>query len=274
MTIKHVISAILLYGGSVWAATTPDYPVIYDPAVGGPVANPAYGKADARKTGEVACAKQTTTIPRYMNAANYELNLTLSYGFDATPGDRYACNMVGCEVEGAYYLTQHQALTLSLGFAGGGDTENYWVEGDGHYPGYPWTDSYDRYSVTLMGGYRYVQKIGRYCEVQVGAKCGMDVQILNTDFGLGWSDYDHDVLDDRGDTHAAVGFGYAGYVNLCFPISKNGYLLIGYQYRGSTAKPHAKYDIPGDPGMSGYRLDIQTHSMRWHEVRVGVSFNY
>ncbi len=268
MTIKHIFLASLCTG-SLWAAAMPDYPVIYDPSVGGPVANPAYGKPEAvpdQKHDVGAQVKHAPAMPRYRDASNYELNVTLSYDFDATPGDAYACDMAGIDIECAYYLTQHQALTLSLGFSGGGDTENYWViDPKGSYP---WTDSYDRYSLTLMGGYRYVQKLGRYCEVQVGAKCGMDLQILDTDFGPGWSGYYEGMIDDRGDTHAAVGFGYAGYVNLCFPVGKNAYLLVGYQYRGSTTKPHAKYDLPGE------HLDIRTHCMRWHEVRAGVSINY
>lgn len=262
--------------GYATAVPLPDYPYVYSPATHGPVSNPAYGQnTDAAPAlPQTAGEKLQTTsgyvpsaYPRYKNSANYELNFSLSYGFDATPGNPYSCDMLGLELEGAYYFTQHQAVTLSLGFASGGDTENFWFQDAPGAPLYPWTDSYDRSSITLMAGYRYAHRVG-FMEVQVGAKCGLDVQILDPEFGPGWSDYYYgDNVWDFGKSHTAAGMSYAGYVNLCFPINRRSFFYLGYQYRGSTAKPHAKYREP-------YNLNIETKSMRWHEVRLGASFSF
>lgn len=272
-----------LMTGTVVAAPLPDYPVVYDPTVRGPVQNPAYAKTrravpaatplqqppPALPEAYAAQRHPATTAqhyPRYMDSSNYEFTLSVNYGFKACPDNAYACDMLGFELEGAYYLTNHQAITLSFGFAGGGDDENFWVIPE-DAPPYPWTDSYDRSSITLALGYRFSHRLGRFCELQVGAKCGLDVQSLDTEFGYGWSDPYYDNPWDCGKRDTVAGMIYAGYVNICFPIARNGSFFVGYQYRGSTAKPSAKYGFP-------YNMSIETGSMRWHEVRLGVNLTF
>ena len=279
--MKKPLIACLMVGGAV-AAPLPDYPVVYDPVMRGPVQNPAYAAPHPASRSMMPRGNATTSAsayaapgysgltaqhyPRYRDPSNYEFTISVNYGFKASPDNPYSCDMLGFELEGAYYLTDHQAVTLSIGFAGGGDDENFWVtprEG----PPIPWTDSFDRSSVTLALGYRFSHRLSRFCELQVGAKCGLDVQSIDTEFGYGWSDYYYDNPWDCGKRHTTAGMIYAGYVNLCFPISRNAMLLVGYQYRGSTAKPDAKYGYP-------YDMSIQTGTMRWHEVRVGAAFTF
>lgn len=271
---KALISCLLASVAA--AAPLPDYPIVYDSAVGGPVQNPAYAAPkrtapSAAESPAYAGPKHQPSVqryPRYMDSANYEFNLSVNYGFKACPDNSYACDMLGFELEGAYYLTDRQAVTLSIGLAGGGDDENFWVTPP---PGkglpYPWTDSYDRSSVTLALGYRFSQRLSRFCELQLGAKCGLDVQSIETEFGYGWSDPYYDNPWDCGKRDTAVGMIYAGYVNLCFPISRNAMLFVGYQYRGSTARPDAKYGYP-------YDMKFKTGTMRWHEVRMGATFTF
>ncbi len=267
------------------AAPLPDYPVIYNPAVGGPVANPNYARttsslpAEPKQTPGAAVATAADRAlpdagqntlppvprrPRYMNPSCYELDITGTYAFKAAPDNLFSCDMVGAELEGAYYFTKHHAFTLSLGIMGGGRTEDFWViPSDGGHP-YPFTDSYDRMSFTLMAGYRYSRRLGRYMLLQAGAKCGMDVQTLDIDYGYGWSGYPYGYYNDWGpdQSDTAVGMGYAGYVNVGFYISTNVVLHVGYQFRGSTARPKADYEIPGVPVE-------KVGTMRWHEVRLG-----
>ena len=284
MKIQTLI--LLLAGMGVAAATPlPDYPLIYSPAVGGPVANPDYARispslpaAPKQTPGSAVAAEVDRTLPntgqnslppvprmpRYMRSSSYELDITGAYGFKAAPDNFFSCDMVGAELEGAYYFAKHHAFTLSLGIMGGGRTEDLWViPPDGDRP-YPFTDSYDRMSFTLMAGYRYSQRIGRYMLLQVGAKCGMDVQTLDIDYGYGWSGYPYGDYNDWGpdQSDTAVGMGYAGYVNVGFYVSTNVVLHVGYQFRGSTARPKADYEMPGVPVE-------KVGTMRWHEVRLG-----
>ena len=205
----HAFIFLLMGAGAVAAAAPlPDYPVIYSPAVGGPVANPNYARispslpaAPKQTPGSAVAVEADRTLPntgqntlppvprtpRYMRSSSYELDITGSYGFKATPDNLFSCDMVGAELEGAYYFTKHHAFTLSLGIMGGGRTEDLWVIPPNGDPPYPFTDSYDRMSFTLMAGYRYSRRLGRYMLLQAGAKCGMDVQTLDIDYGYGWS---------------------------------------------------------------------------------------
>ena len=282
--MKRLLIACLMVGGAS-AASLPAYPVVYDPSVRGPVKNPAYMATPPRTVPSAMpreaplpasapayaapgySAPTVQHYPRYMDSSNYEFNISVNYGFKASPDNPYACDMLGFELEGAYYFTNRQAVTLSIGFAGGGDDENFWVTPHDGHPPVPWTDSFDRSSFTLALGYRFSHRVNRFCDLQVGAKCGLDVQSIDTEFGYGWSDSYYDNPWDCGKRHTSVGMIYAGYVNLCFPISRNAMLLIGYQYRGSTAKPDAKYGYP-------YDMSFQTGTMRWHEVRVGAVFTF
>lgn len=198
-----------------------------------------------------------TTLPRYRNPHAYALDVHAAYGFSAAPSSRFETDMFGIEVEGAFYFTPRQAVTLSLGIAGGGDDHRYWMGDDrGNY--WPFTDSYDRTNVTLMAGYRFTQPLGRFVTLNLGAKCGLDVQYLSVDYGYGFRDW----WDDGDQDGTAAGLGYAGYVGLTFQLTRNTSLEIGYQYRGATTKPKAKsgcWDAP----------DFKASSMRWHEMRVG-----
>ncbi len=264
------------------AAPLPDYPVVYNPQTGGPVSNPAFGRQEVAPAPSVPSPVQaqpgfqtppvspTYRLPRYMDPTCYEVNVSFEYGFKATPDHRYACDVVGAELEGAFTFAKRQAVTLSLGFAGGGQTNDFWVVDDDNFV-YPFTDSYDRTSFTLMVGYRYTQPVGKNWVVQVGAKCGMDVQTLDIDYGFGWSGYyyDYPYYDEwnDGQRDTDVGLAFAGYVNIGYRLSPNAMLYVGYQFRGSTAQPKMNYDIPDVP-------HEKTGSMRWHEVRLGISFNF
>lgn len=278
---RIVLFLSLLCVGAAVAASLPDYPVVYSPAVGGPVQNPAYATSappavptaipappEALPPAEQTMLPPVPPMPRYRRPSSYEVNASAIYGFKATPDSFFACDMAGVEIEGAYYFARHHAVTLSLGFMGGGHTDDYWVQdGKGGYA--PFTDSYDRMSFTLMAGYRYSHRIGRYVVLQVGAKCGMDVQVLDIDYGYGWSDYPYGWRDDWGpnQTDNAVGFGYAGYAHIGIMLTPRVALYAGYQFRGSTTRPKADYEIPDWPVE-------KVGTMRWHEIRLGVLFRF
>lgn len=245
----------LLVAGSAMASTLPDYPVVYSPEAGGPVPNPAYAGQSAAVT--------TTTTYAQGTLGRFTLDVNTGYGFNAAPDSKFSCDIVSLDLEGAWYFLPHHALTLSLGYAGGGRTDNYWVR-DRH--GYvPFTDSYDRDSFTLMGGYRYSHMLGSYVLLQFGGKCGMDVQTIDMDYGYGWRYEPYDYHDGQNDTK--VGMAYAGYVWLGFFVSQNTCVHVGYQYKGSTAKPAPSSGYPDVP-------DFRSHSMRWHEVRFGITMHF
>lgn len=254
-TIIMKKTLILLALVSAAAANTLNPPLIYSPAVGGPVPNPAYRGA-ASATAADAARKPTP----------YAVDLTIGYGFLAVPDSKYATDMVAFELEGAYKLDAHHALTFSVGYAGGGECHDYWVhERGGENRDYPFTDSFDRTCFTMMVGYRFTQPLTQSICLQVGAKCGMDVQTLDIDYGYGWSSaykrYRHDKVD------TAVGMAYAGYANVLFRIARNTDLMAGYQFRGSTAKPSPSSN---DPIWTPARVT----ALRWHELHVGVMFHF
>lgn len=251
--------------GSAAAAPLPDYPIVYSPEAGGPVANPAYAarpKAPAASQVPPASQIQPEEAPQ-TPPLRYTLEINAGYGFKAVPDSKFACDVTTVELEGAYYLVPHHALTLSLGYASGGTTRDYWLHDGRHYQ--PFTDSYDRSSFTLMAGYRYSRMLGRYIILQAGAKAGMDIQTLNVDYGPGWHPYPYGLYD--GQDGAAVGFAYAGYANLGFFVTPNTCLHVGYQFRGSTATPSADSEIPDVP-------KFRTHAMRWHEIRAGITVHF
>lgn len=247
MAMKKSLLFILFAAGAAAAAPLPVGPMVYSPA-----------RAAAPKPARAAAAPAEDELGRYT------VDLNIGYAFRGVPDSKYACDMVCAELEGAYFVLPHHALTLSVGVAGGGETNDFWVVD--HHGVYPFTDSYDRTSLTLMGGYRYSRTIGRYGMVQLGAKCGMDVQTLNVDYGYGWSGYPY-CDDDRGKDGTSVGMAYAGYVNVGAFVSRRTCFYVGYQFRGSTARPSVNSGFPDTPKSC-------TSTMRWHEVRLGATFHF
>lgn len=260
MKKNSLVIALLAAGQTLAAAPLPDYPVVYSPEVGGPVPNPAYAAArsQARSAAPAAAQSQAPEQP-----LRYALEINAGYAFKAVPDSRFACDMTTAELEGAYFIMPHHAVTLSLGYAGGGSTRDYWVwNGKGYTP---FTDSFDRSSFTVMAGYRYSRMLGRYVLLQTGVKAGLDVQTLDVDYGPGWHPYPYARYDGQDDTVA--GLAYAGYASVGFFITESACLHAGYQFRGSTASPSAASEIPDVP-------DFRAHSMRWHELRVGLTVHF
>lgn len=260
--MKKTLLLLALAGAA--AAQTPDYPVIYSPEAGGPVPNPAYRQqAPAAATAPAPTAYRMPPLP-----TRYSGELLIGYGFLAVPNSKYATDVVTCELEGAYKLSPQQEITLSLGLAGGGETNDYWVRsGDRHHhESYPFTDSFDRLSFTVMAGYRFTQPLTRSVSLQLGAKCGLDVQNLDVDYGYGWSGYPYDHYRD-GKSSTSVGMAYAGYAHLLFHMTNYADLVLGYQFRGSTAKPSPKSN---DPEWQPAHVS----ALRWHEVRIGAIFRF
>lgn len=256
--MKKTLLLLALAGAA--AAQTPDYPVIYSPAAGGPVPNPAYHHQQAPANTAPAAYGQPNRPTRY------SADLLIGYGFLAVPDSKYATDVTTCELEGAYRLSARQELTLSLGLAGGGETNDYWINNPHRHESYPFTDSFDRLSFTVMAGYRFTQPLTRSISLQLGAKCGMDVQTLDVDYGYGWSGNPYYRYRD-GKSDTCVGMAYAGYAHLLFRVTNNAELMVGYQFRGSTAKPSPKSN---DPEWTPAHVS----ALRWHEVRIGASFHF
>ena len=257
--MKKTLLFLALVGAA--AAQTPNFPVIYSPETGGPVANPAYHSQIPPVT---PAAYYSASVP-----TRYAFDLLIGYGFKAVPDSKYATDVASCELEGAYRLSARQEVTFSLGLAGGGETNDYWVSEYGphhHHESSPFTDSYDRLSFTVMAGYRFTQPITRRVSLQLGAKCGMDVQTLDVDYGYGWSGYPYNRYSD-GKSDTKVGMAYAGFANIVFHVTPYSDVVVGYQFRGSTAKPEPKSDSPDWPG-------AHVGTMRWHEVHVGAIFHF
>lgn len=269
--MKKICFLLAVVGAA--AAQTPDYPVIYSPEAGGPVANPAYNSRPASYAQQQpvaayqprAYSAQGSAKELMMPPMRYTVDMLIGYGFKAVPNSKYATDVVTCELEGAYNLTPRQAITLSVGLAGGGETNDYWVHEERPHRDYPFTDSYDRLSFTVMAGYRFTQPLTRGVSLQAGAKCGLDVQTLDVDYGYGWSGYPYNYRDGKSDTQA--GMAYAGYVNLLFHVARNADFVVGYQFRGSTAKPSPS---TGEPEPQRFH----TSTMRWHEIHIGAAFRF
>lgn len=202
-----------------------------------------------------------------MPRTRYEMGANFGYGFSAAPDSRYATDMVGIELEAARYITEHQALTLTLGLAGASHDSHFLVydskEGLGAYP---FEDDYTRSDFYLMGGYRAVIVVSHRVAVSFGVKGGLDVQALNTEYGCHvyrhppyWYDDYHDKTDIK------AGFGYAGYVNISIEVTPQTFIEAGYQYRGATTQPRARFADWGEASPAGQKAA----DLRWHEVRVG-----
>lgn len=269
--IKKIYLALALVG--IAAAQQANYPTIYSPEAGGPVPNPAYhSQAAAPVISGYALPAPTPMQSSYFAGPTkpinrYMIDLTIGYGFKGVPNSKYATDVTTCELETAYNLTYHQSLTLSFGITSGGKTNNYWVrdERPHHHDLTPFTDSFDRYSLSIMGGYRFTQPLLGGVSLVLGAKCGLDVQTIEIDYGYGWSGYPYNC--EKGNRDTKAGMAYAGYASLLFHVSQNSALLLGYQFRGSTCKPSpdSEYSESGR---------IHSRTMRWHEVRIGLSCRF
>lgn len=200
--------------------------------------------------------------------ARWEFGANAGYGFSAAPDSRYETDMMGLELEAARYLTKHQALTLTLGLAGASHDRHCFVD-DGQHA-YLFEDDYDRSNFYVMGGYRAVVVVSNRVALSLGVKGGLDVQSLRTEYGypLCCPSYWYDDLNGKTDTKA--GFGYAGYVNVSVEVTPQTFVELGYQYRGATTRPHARYADWGEGTPEG----AKAADMRWHEVRLGVRHRF
>lgn len=186
-------------------------------------------------TGEV----EMPTMPRM----RYEMGANFGYGFSAAPGSRYATDMVGIELEAARYITEHQALTLTLGLAGASLDSHFLVyDSEDGMGAYPFEDDYTRSDFYLMGGYRAVIVVCHRVAVSFGVKGGLDVQALNTEYGCHVYRHHPYWYDDYNDkTDIKAGFGYAGYAHISVEVMPQTFIEVGYQYRGSTTQPRARF---------------------------------
>ncbi len=195
------------------------------------------------------------------------------YGFRAVPHSRYATDMLGMEAELAYYVTPRQAITFSAGFGSGGtDSVNLL---DGPHGPMPVSEDFTRSDITLMLGYRFTQPLTARTSLSFGLKGGLDIQELSYDDYWGkyhdeghweWTHGEHEyVYDDHSYGRKRCGFAYAASVTLETKLTRRGMLQLGYLFRGATTKPDAPSTIPGGPEMAA-------HTLRWHEVHLGVRF--
>lgn len=197
--------------------------------------------------------------------SRWEVGMNMGYGFCAAPDSEFSTDMFGVELEGAYHFHSHQALTLAMGFAGGGEDRFYWVL-DEKGAVYPFTHDYDRSNFYLMAGYRADLPLGKRVSLSLGARCGLDVQRLGIDYGPGWRGgwgYGYD------DSDTAAGWGYAAYAKVTVALTPQSSLEVGYQFRGSTTQPKAGWGYWGGDEPPHTAADL-----RWHEVRVGFRFHF
>lgn len=75
--------------------------------------------------------------------------------------------------------------------------------------------------------------------------------------------YWYDDYNDKTDIKA--GFGYAGYAHISVEVMPQTFIEVGYQYRGSTTQPRARFADWGEASSAGQKAA----NLRWHEVRVG-----
>ena len=212
-----------------------------------------------------------------------DVHASLFLGLPSTKHKAYSCNLYGLEVEYARHLTRHHSFTLSASMANGSKDKGKWAVVDGER--IPFTNEYRRTSVCLMAGWRTSLHLSSSLLLSAGAKAGIDIHVLNVDFGRNWladderhknehhdhyhSDSDSDPWcnkhDSYGNNHAKVGFAYAlsGTVSYC--ISYSSAIFVGYTYRASTAAPDA------EPGNAADPPRVRTSAMGWHEIHIGYS---
>ncbi len=179
----------------------------------------------------------------------FTLDVRGYYGFRAVPNSACATDMAGMEAEFACYLNPFQAVTFSGSF-GYGRHDAHDFAGPAFAP-----EDFSRSDFSLMVGYRFTQPLTPYTSLSFGIKGGLDVQELSCDDAWG---------APRGDRReTGCGFGYAASAMLETKLSRRTMLQVGYQFRGSTTKPDCPERAFGAPPVS-------VHSLRWHEVHVGV----
>lgn len=193
--------------------------------------------------------------------SRYTVDFHVYYGFNAAPDSTYSADMVGGELGGALYVSPRQALTLGISVAGDAQTPNW----DGHRcPEYD--DPYDRVDISLLAGYRFTHPLGRYLSLTLGAKGGLDVQRLsvrNYYFIHNQHTYHCETYRTAG---TRCGFGYAGYAEIGLLLAPGTRITAGYQYHGATTEPRAKDRLYGDK--------YSARDMRWHEIRIGLDYNF
>lgn len=200
--------------------------------------------------------------------ARWEFGANAGYGFSAAPDSRYETDMMGLELEAARYLTKQQALTLSIGVAGASH-DRYFLVDDGQHA-YFFEDNYDRTDFYVMGGYRAVVVVSNRVALSLGVKAGLDVQSLRTEYGYPSCCPSYWYDDANGKTDTKAGFGYAGYANVSVEVTPQTFVELGYQYRGATTRPHARYADGGEGTPAG----AKAADLRWHEVRLGIRHRF
>ncbi len=238
---------------------------VYTVPPSGPVlapAPPAVAPVAPIAAPAVAPGRGMPLPPQYApSPKRYSFDLRGFYGFRAVPHSVYATDMVGMEAEFAWLYSPRQALTLSGSFGtGGNDRVNYVHTPRGPIPV---SEDFTRSDITLMGGYRFTQPLTQNTSISFSLKGGLDIQRLSyDDFCPG---YDHYDCHSYGETRC--GFAYAAAVTLETRLTQNIMLQLGYQFRGSTTKPDAPSIVPGGASSSA-------HSLRWHEVHLGLRFAF
>ncbi len=221
-----------------------------------------------------------TTLPEGQVADRYDhfsFDIHGFYAFRAAAHSVYATDMKGVEAEFAWYLTPRQAFTLGASFGtGGSDTANYVDTPQGRLAV---SEDFSRTDVSVMLGYRYTQPLTQRTRLSFGLKAGLDVQNLSYDDVQAeradegyweWNDFSGS-YEQKKSSHryskTRCGLGYAASVTLETKLTERMLLLLGYQYRGATTEPQAPSIVPGGPGVSA-------RSLRWHEIHLGLRFEY
>lgn len=194
-------------------------------------------------------------------SSRWNLSAMALYAFNAAPDSEFADDMAGLEVEGAWQMTTHQALTISLHGIGTSHDHRYWVESQGHY--FPYERGFDRSDFALMVGYRITVPVVKRVSFQASVKGGVDIQYLGVDDNYGHSHY----WDERTYDDTAFGFAYAASAGLTFEVTPQVSIVAAYQYMGSTAKPSIRHSFPEGRSYVG-------KSMRWHAVKAGVHIRF
>ncbi len=187
------------------------------------------------------------------------------YGFLALPDSTFTTDMSGLEMEFACYFTPRNAFTIGVSFgAGFNDNVSYMQTPHGSVPV---ADDFVRTDFSVMLGYRFTQALTPYTTLSFSLRGGLDVQDLSYseyDEPKGWQ-RDWGWLGDRSSGDARCGFGYAASVMLETQLSRQMQLQIGYQFRGATTRPDT-------PATSWGASAESVHSLRWHEVHIGLRF--
>lgn len=268
MHMRTIFHYIIACSVCLWAAAPthaePDYRVVYLTAQeDAPVATPALAPKAEKK--------------------NYDASLSIGYAVDASDHGIYAANMLVTELELARVFTPHHAFTLSALY--GLTSENHdglrWDSRSVR----PFTDNYDRWTLSLLGGYRFTQPLGSRVSLQLGVKGGLDLQHLKVDYGRNYEAKEKHQFDGynpltgnkmhtpNDDCTLALGLAYAAYTNLHFNLhsTEEGSKIsafVGYAIWNSTARPRAYLSSGAHP------IKQKADAILRHEIRVGLSITY